>query len=341
MLEIQTRSRHPVSGVVFSPDGATFAVVQAHDGVTLFDRATGRVTAAMPAPRAGDHVSAAFCDGGAKLLVGTHQRLFLYDCATGSLLAQQVGWMFGSRDLGARDDLVLALTWHGLRELRLPREAGGPILSQSLPLTTRATLIALAPCGMWVVGVYARSGLSLSDIDTRRVAATLDHPSRGADGAVHTAAFAADGSRLAVLDGNEILAYDTPRRESGVEGPDEEAGEPSRSGLELAPKPRLLLKPVFRLGSPEDYRPAPLTPVAFSDARPNLRWRPPVAFTPDGRGLLVRRPRNRVQLWDVASGNRTGEWSWRLEVTSLAVAPDGLTAVAGGRFGRAVVWDME
>ena len=68
---------------------------------------------------------------------------------------------------------------------------------------------------------------------------------------------------------------------------------------------------------------------------------PPVALTPDGRGLLVRRPKQRVQLWDVAGGTRLAEWGWRLEVvTCLAVAPDGLTAAAGGRFGRVVAWDL-
>ena len=336
MLEIQARARHPVSQVVFRPDGSAFALVQAHDGVTLCDRATGGVRATMPAPRAGEHVTTAFC-GGSKLLVGTHQRLYLYDCASGSLLAWQVGWMFAARALSARDDRILALTWTGLRELRLPDEAGGPIRSQSRPLTTRASLLALSPCGQWVVGAYARENLSLSDVATRRVAAAVAHPSRTADAYTLAVTFAADGSRFAVGDGNEILVYDTPPRE-----PEEEVERP-RSDVEVAPKPRLLIKPVFRLGPPEEYPAAPAAPLAFADenARPNLRWNPPVAFTPDGRGLLVRRPRNRVQLWDVASGTRTAEWSWRLEVTSLAVAPDGLTAVAGGRFGRTVAWDLE
>ena len=71
-------------------------------------------------------------------------------------------------------------------------------------------------------------------------------------------------------------------------------------------------------------------------------WRPPFALTPDGRGLLVRRPRERVQLWDLGAGAVAAEWGWRLEaVTCLAVAPDGLTAAAGGRYGRVLLWDLD
>jgi hypothetical protein len=47
-------------------------------------------------------------------------------------------------------------------------------------------------------------------------------------------------------------------------------------------------------------------------------------------------------MWDVDSGALEADWNWRLEgITCLAVAPDGLTAIAGGRFGRVLTWDLE
>ena len=71
-------------------------------------------------------------------------------------------------------------------------------------------------------------------------------------------------------------------------------------------------------------------------------WLPPFALLADGRGLLVKRPGNRVQLWDAPTGTLVNEWSWRLEwVTCVGVSADGLTAVAGGRFGRVLLWDLE
>jgi hypothetical protein len=344
MLTIQTSSTHPVSHVAFSPDGNAFAVVQPHFGVTLCDRTTGRATATMSVPRVGELAAVAFCGGGRKVAVGSHKGLHLFDAATGSRVAVGTGWMFASKALAAPGDELLALTWYGPREIRLPRAAGEPLVSVSRPLKSRGAPAAVSPCGRWIVATYSRIAPSLTRVEERRVVATVDHPHRSDGRPPVAATFSPTGSRFAICDGNDVAVYDTPadRETGGGDEVSDPAGRPA-SALPVGPKPRLLLRPVFRLAPPDDYRPAapPRLHFADEDGRPNLRWFPPVAFTPDGRGLLVRRPRNRVQSWDVASGCHAGEWSWRQEVTCLAVAPDGLTAVAGCRFGRAVAWDLE
>jgi WD40 repeat protein len=47
-------------------------------------------------------------------------------------------------------------------------------------------------------------------------------------------------------------------------------------------------------------------------------------------------------LWDVAGGCERAAYSWRIgRLLSLAVAPDGMTAAAGGDDGTIVIWDLE
>src|SRR5262249_49774944 len=118
--------------------------------------------------------------------------------------------------------------------------------------------------------------------------------------------------------------------DSTAEDPEDPDGVTARPEEKpKAPRPRPVLSPVFQLGPPEKW-PA------------GTPWVPPVAFTPDGRRLLVRRPNNRVQLWDAAARCRLNTGGGGVDgVTCLAVAPDGLTAVAAGRFGRGVMWDLE
>jgi WD40 repeat protein len=48
-----------------------------------------------------------------------------------------------------------------------------------------------------------------------------------------------------------------------------------------------------------------------------------------------------VRLWDAASGRALSAYDWRIgPVSSLAFAPDGLRAAAGGN-GAICVWDLE
>ncbi len=333
MFAITTGSSHPISHVLFHPNGSTFAVAQPNYGVTILDRLGGTVLGTLLIPRVADYSSILFVAGGARLVVGSARGITVCDVATGAVIVQRGKDTLAGAILAEREQHLIAATPLGLRNLQVSSDATGSVLSESpRPLQSRATVIALSQCGRWGIRVYGRVRPSLLDIGTGRVAMAIDHSYRGESAQLPTrptVTFAPNGERFAVCDGNDVVVFDTP---SNLPDDDDDEPDPSlvqRAGAPTAPKPRAILSSVFRLDKPQGV-----------DAR--TRWRPQVAFTPDARGLLVRRPRNRVQLWDVTTGTHAGEWSWRLDsVTCLAIAPDGLTAAAGARFGRVVVWDLE
>ncbi|WP_439626370.1 WD40 repeat domain-containing protein [Gemmata sp.] len=340
MFTLTTASPHPVSHVLFHPDGFTFAVTQPNSGFTLVDRMTGSVVGTVPVPRVAEYSSIIFAENGARLVAASARGVTVCDTATGEILVQRGKATLAGAVLAERAGGLIAATPSGLRTLSLGTVLGVgghiyPVLTERThSLQSSAALVAVSPGGRWAVGVYERVKPSLIDIGTRRVVLALDHPYRteGSRFGSPGVTFATTGDRFAICDGINVTVFDTPNNSPEPDAePDDEPG-PSlvqRAATATAPKPRAIVEPVFTLNRPSG--------VAATDL-----WRPPLAFTPDGRGLLVRRPRNRVQLWDVATGTQLGEWSWRLDsVTCLAIAPDGLTAVAGARHGRVVVWDLE
>jgi WD40 repeat protein len=333
MYVINTGSTHPITHVIFHPNGSTFAVAQPNYGVTLLDRMSGHVVRTIPVPRVSDYSSILFVANGARLVVSSARGITICDTATGKTLLQRGKDILAGAVLAERDSVLIAATPTGLRELQIQEHPAGSLLCESFrALQSKATVIALSPCGRWGFGVYGRVKPSLLDIGTGRVVMAVDHPYR-ADLALAserpTVTFATNGKRFAVCDGNDVRVYDSP---SSVPDDDDEP-DPSlvqrADTIPTAPKPRALLESNFRL-------------MPTGSVPSKKRWRPQVAFTPDARGLLIRRPRNRVQLLDVVTSAHIGEWSWRIDgVTYLGVAPDGLTAVAGARFGHVIVWDLE
>ncbi|MFO0822959.1 MAG: hypothetical protein U0792_07545 [Gemmataceae bacterium] len=332
MFTVNTAAPHPIMNVVFHPNGGTFAVAQPNYGVTMLDR-MGSIVGTLPIPRVADYSAMLFTEGGAKLVVASARGITVCDTASGRVLIQRGKDILAGAVLADRGEHIISATPQSLRQLRI---SGGdePTLSiGAFLLQSKATVIAISPCGRWGFGVYGRVKPSLLDLMKCRVAMAVDHPypSEGTTRMPRLAVtFAPNGERFAVADGNDVTVFDSPS--NLPEEPDDDT-DPDNSLLQrattpIAPKPRAVLEPLSKLARPSGVNAG--------------EWRPQLAFTPDARGLLIRRPRNRVQLWDVATSGQLAEWSWRLDsLTCLAIAPDGLTAVAGARHGRVVVWDLE
>lgn len=338
MIPLQTafRERHPVTHLVFSPDQGTVAVAQPHAGVTLIERGTGRTRAVCPMPKRDTLTGLVFTGDGRLLVAASAKGLSVFDATDGT-------WIVNSTH-GSNNGLLLADVGSGAIGVRadgLCREWPAHALTSGLfnvPWSgsrVTGTVLALCPAGRLVATGRAPGRVSVFDLAADRVIAQLDRPAPApGPSRVPFARFCPLGHRLAIGDGRtlDVYACGTPAEEEddapSVDGesvPEWASGAEQR--VSVAPAPHAVLAPAFTLRAEKS---------SAGD------WRPPFALFPDGRRILVKRPRNRVQLWDAPTGGLVNEWSWQLEwVTCLAVAPDGLTAVAGGRFGRVILWDLD
>lgn len=327
MFTVRTASGHPVRRVAFSPCGRWFAAAQPHHGVTLYDRASGEAVRTVGNPRRPDYSTLAFLRRGAWLAAGGSKGLEVFDAATGAAAFVNSHSYCCDLRLASHGDVILGAGRLSIIELLIPAGADGrdrrgywPAESFGPGGRVRFTYHDVAPHGEWAIAFREDGNPVAVDLVNRREAHALTHPARisWVDALTNrntpNVTFS-DAPRAAFGDGKTIVVFDLAR----ADGPDDEG---------VIPAPRPVERPVFTLTPPDGWPAA--TP-----------WHPPVALTPDGRGLLVKRPRERVQLWDVDAGTLAAEWSWRLDgITCLAVAPDGLTAVAGARRGRLVIWDL-
>jgi WD40 repeat protein len=63
-------------------------------------------------------------------------------------------------------------------------------------------------------------------------------------------------------------------------------------------------------------------------------WVHAVAVTPDGKKAVSASSDRTLRVWDLASGRTAATFTTDAEVLACAVAPDGITIVAGDRSGR-------
>jgi WD40 repeat protein len=67
-----------------------------------------------------------------------------------------------------------------------------------------------------------------------------------------------------------------------------------------------------------------------------------VAFTPDGQALVSALDNGTIRVWDIVSRQVRAEYNWKIgAVRSVVLAPDGMTAAAGGSDHSVLVWDFE
>lgn len=113
-------------------------------------------------------------------------------------------------------------------------------------------------------------------------------------------------------------------------------------GLAVGPDGRLFVSVRelgFRVFSPQGGRLQLDLTVRF----PEFRIAPDVVVSADGRRFVARAFRSKlVYAGDAHTGELFGPWDWKVgQVNDLAIAPDGLTAAAGGSNKKVVVWDLE
>jgi hypothetical protein len=332
MIPLQTASGHPITHILFSPDGSTVAVAQPHHGVTLLERGTGHARAVCAMPRRAAFTGLTFCGAGRYLAASTAKGLEVFDTDTGAPVAACFSAPCKEVKLAERDGSVVGV---GRGIAPVWRSAAADRTGFAwLPLKKAVAGAEVpAPDGHLAVGVAGpRSARRtvLLDLVTGRPVAELDRPERSAKDPEPVVRFCPLGLRFAINDGRTIDvsdagAFAASDDEQPADAPLVQRASGTRSAVALRPHARLA--PVFSLNP---------------DRPGDASYYPPFALAPDGRGLLVKRPRNRIQLWDAPTGTLVNEWSWQFEwVTCVAVSPDGLTAVAGGRFGRVLLWDLE
>lgn len=321
MIPLQTASPHPVTHLRFSPDGALLAVAQPHHGVTVLERATGKMVATCWMPRRGTLTGLTFCGGGKHIAAASAKGLEVFDATTGEQVFRDYGMSYKGMRLAERDGEVVGFglytsgpIWSSARAAD-PKDAFDPLMNVYRPSFTPS------PDGRFALEPVYRA-VKLHHIHARRYVAEVGLAGAPAAGVV-ACAFCPLSRRFALNDGSTLDVFDfTP-----PEDDDEPKGE-SESGLPVAPRPHVCLEPVLSL--------KPERPFETGG------WFPPFALCADGRGLLVKRPRNRIQLWDAPTATLLHEWSWRFEwVTCVAASADNTTAVAGGRHGRVLIWDLE
>ena len=332
MIPLQTSFPHPVTHILFSPDGSTVAVAQPYSGITVLERATGRTIAVCARPRYAGLTGLTFCGDGRFLAAASDRGTAVFDATTGDRILANSFYRY-PRLLADRGNIVLsaAFTKHAVVQPELGPSGSGMSERGTRPIFERKDFetAALSPDGALVVG-FEQGEWWLRGIHDSHLVARIE---RSAEVPAYKAVkFCPLSRRFAINDGRTIDVYDAAELTTACED-DQPAANPlvqRANGTQVltAPAPHVVLAPLFTL--------APEKRIAESS------WHPPFALAADGRGLLVKRPRNRIQWWDTPTGTLVNEWSWQFEwVTCVAVSADGLTAVAGGRFGRVVIWDLE
>lgn len=323
MIRFQFPQGHPMARVAYTPDSLAVVTAQPHTGVYVRDRFNGQTIREFRLLDVAGYHLLMVSQCGQHLGMLHVRRLEVYPMASGDATLTTSYHVAAFAILGERCRVVIRDQYTNNNEVREWSVVVDPVIghnpSPMVPIGTSGTVIAMSPDGRGAVAVRQRGKPQLVELTTGQTVAELNFTLRRTPaGITGFAEFAPNAVSVALGNGEKIAVFDL-------------------SGFDWATvpeKPRQL-HPLCELDRPD---PTAGGTVKDRDAE---HWLPPLAFTPDGRHFLTLGLRERVQLFDAKSGGVAEQWGWRMEdVTCLAVAPDGLTACAGGRRGRLTVWDL-
>jgi WD40 repeat protein len=332
-----------VTALAFAPGGRTLATAGEHQSpARVWDVAAAKEIRSFSLFRE-TPTCLAFTPDGRTLAAGWPWSIQLWDVASGdkrlileghrhfsgALAFSPDGQMLLSvgRRLGGRTaDVVQAIQW-SLADGKVRAEFVGPVADQvSAPIALDADSV------LWMRPDFGTKSAAavVTTVSTNRPRAVLATPAP-----VRAATLAADGRTLAAAVRGDVLLWPLPDAAESAAP----TSPPARRGL----WERLL----YPTRLPVEAIPAARV-LAGAAERLDV-----VALTPDGRRVLAGGAAGTVRVWPMPEPTTSeaepappvssvAALQWQIgPITSLAVAPDGLTAVAGGGSGRVVVWDVD
>lgn len=330
--------------LALSPDGLTLAVAHRNHGVALYDPFDGRVKF----EQRGYFSQLTFRPDG-QWLLATNPSVCLVAM---DRLSQPAKFLQNSRIVfhaDFRGDDQLRELSYIARVLQLPGEAvyadaqAAPVAVAEHPLGSApdartAFAWGLGPGDTALVVEFEGMARPLAlDYAARRPLALVDSPEVAVRN-WEAARFRPYGDWFALTTNRELAIYNWSDLATLVPPPQEQR----RRGLFQALRETLIgpsSATIYerRYGSLPTLRPRFRVPPDRPSADPL-----PVAFLPNGRGFLCRGANAAIELRDLTTGQVQQSWQFqRAWPRVLAVAPDGLTAMAAVKGGGVTFWDLE
>jgi WD40 repeat protein len=327
-----------ITALVLAPGGKLVASHGADDTVRLWEPATGRELHQFTAPP-GTVCVALAPDGRSAALGNADTSIRIHATADGKELHRIKGHPQGVAQLaftpdgkilasGGRLDNVIRLwdpaTGRELRQLGMANAVRGSVGSAGGGLVFSpdgkflACPVVSAPDAPRRGGAPATVTLNLWDVATGKEARRIALPDQTS---ISSFAFSPDGRTLAAENRNgTITLWEVASGQERGRLGNPAALIPPRSNAAAA---RLLRR--SRLVGPV-ARAVPTT----------------LAFSADGRILMLRGPQHAVEVWDVESGKEVGRLRGHAgDVTVLALASDGRTLATGSSDTTMLLWDVK
>jgi WD40 repeat protein len=348
-VHLLPEAKSSISGLVFSPDSRTLAVVGHIRGVEIWEVATGKLRETYAKLR-GQATAAVFTPDSKSLIVGASKGLHVFQLISGEEMRQ-----FGPDQLWpgslavSSDNKMLAVPLSGGEVALWDLTTGREVRRWPTDHFGGASRVAFSPDDKVLLTTAGHAGnarhIGLWDVSTGKAM----HPQIGHNATITGIALSRDGKSLASTSWDGTLRLWDPATGLQRKQIKAEASKPFHC-VAFAPDGKTLVtgaqkglddlllqmwdaescKELFRFG--RGLRRFGKTPgVLYS-----------VAFSPDGKTLAACGSSDTISLWDPKTGQPKGQLvaegaGW---MSSLAFSPDGKKLVSGHALRHASVWDL-